>query len=92
MSKEDFINKKNDIGIRVEDFGAYLGILSKNQYSIGVFCDNGEWVVYGVDERNNVFESFRGDEGQGDREVFHGEGQRKGHGQAEAGQPMEAPP
>lgn len=62
MTKEDFVNRINNIGIILEDFGAYLGILSKKQYSIGVFCDNGEWVVYSVDERNNVFESFRGDE------------------------------
>lgn len=62
MRKEEFINRVNAMGIKVEDFGIYPGILNKKQYSMGTYCNNGEWVLYSVDERNNMSESLRGDE------------------------------
>ena len=62
MNREEFIENITEMGIKPENYGIYVDKLAGSSYVMGIYCDNGEWVVYWVDERNNIFESYRGDE------------------------------
>ena len=62
MKRKDFIDNITEMGIKPENYGVYVDELCRAAYGMGIYCDNGEWVVYKVDERNNIFESVRGDE------------------------------
>lgn len=63
MKKEEFIRFIKEIGIvDIEEFRIYIGSLCKTQYSRGVYMDQGEWIVYSVDERNNCQIRYKGAE------------------------------
>ena len=62
MKREVFVESSVDMGINLEYFGVYVGSVCKSPYSMGAYFDNGHWVLYSVDERNNLYEEFRGDE------------------------------
>lgn len=62
MIRDEFIKKIEDIGINLSEFGVYIDKIVKTQYSLGIFQDGQDWVVYNVDERNTLSESYRGEE------------------------------
>lgn len=63
MKKEEFIRFVKEIGIdNIEKLGIYVGKLCKTQYYTGIYFNDDEWIVYGVDERNNSYVLFKGAE------------------------------
>ena len=62
MKREEFIEKITEMGIDCEHNGLFVDSVCEQAYSEGVYQDNEDWVVYSVDERNNLYEEFRGEE------------------------------
>ena len=62
MKREEFIEKITEMGIDCEHNGLFVDSVCEQAYSEGVYQDNEDWIVYSVDERNNLYEEFRGEE------------------------------
>lgn len=62
MTRVEFQKKIEAIGLNFEIVGVVVDSLTKTPYTLGVYKRNDEWVLYSVDERNVVYESFVGAE------------------------------
>ena len=62
MTRVEFQKKIEDIGLDLEIIGVVMDSLIRAPYTLGVYKRGDEWVLYTVDERNIVYESFVGAE------------------------------
>ena len=69
MRKIEFIEKITEMGIKPESMGVFVDELCSIPYAIGIYHDE-DWIIYRIDERNNIFESFRGEEDAAFEEFF----------------------
>ena len=62
MKREEFIEKITEMGIDCKRHIMYVDLVCKQAYAEGIYQDNEDWVIYSVDERNNLYEYYRGEE------------------------------
>ena len=62
MKREEFIEKITEMGINCKRHIMYVDLVCKQAYAEGIYQDNEDWVIYSVDERNNLYEYYRGEE------------------------------
>ncbi|WP_026513818.1 hypothetical protein [Butyrivibrio sp. LB2008] len=62
MKREVFLEKIKEMGIKPESLGIYFDEICRVPYARGIYCDNGDWVIYSIDEITNVHEEYRGEE------------------------------
>ena len=62
MKREEFIEKITEMGIDCKRHIMYVDLVFKQAYAEGIYQDNEDWVIYSVDERNNLYEYYRGEE------------------------------
>ncbi len=61
MTKEEFIQSMNDIGLDIKLVRAYLDEHHGSEGSCGIYQDGNDWVVYDADDRH-IDDWYRGDE------------------------------
>jgi len=62
MKKKEFLDLIDAIGLDLIDLNIVVDEYCLTSYTIGVYEATGEWICYEVDERNNYYEEYRGDE------------------------------
>lgn len=62
MKRNEYENKINALGVNLEQLNIVIGRKTNVPFSTGCYFEDGNWVLYGVDERQNFSIVEKGDE------------------------------
>ena len=62
MKRNEYENKIKVLGINLEQLNIVIGRKTNVPFSTGCYFEDGNWVLYGVDERQNFLIIEKGDE------------------------------
>ncbi|MFF2500724.1 hypothetical protein [Peribacillus sp. NPDC058075] len=53
MTRNEYENKINELGIDLQEFNIVIGRATNVPFSTGCYFEDGSWILYDVDERQN---------------------------------------
>lgn len=62
MKQDEYVNKIKTLGINLNQLNIVIGRKTNVPFSTGCYFENGNWILYDVDERQNFSIIESGDE------------------------------